>query len=325
MSMYSTPFLVLNLGAEMIFVIAQRLQAQNIAEDRSTLVLEDLIAGLTSNRLIKDLTKLQTVYNHEAVREIIENIANSSSMKLDTISMNKLWDLITMVFKWQLTMTSEVINVTQRHLYEIETFVASEGTQLQLHRVQNILENFNKILSDNEKTGIYDDLINWCKPFNVRVSLLLRMGLQDNDGQFVVNNLDPIAEKMLQNIGENIYQVTQNGRILENRHKGSSGSKSSLELENVNELKCFVDEMLGQRKLSSGSTEGNSNLLRFSLTDSKLNNNAEDKFDSIDVNINDNDKLQSLITDLTLRDDSEHNNFKDDLLSMIDNDQSEVV
>lgn len=37
MSLYSTPFLVLNLGSEMIFVIAQRLQAQNISEERSTL------------------------------------------------------------------------------------------------------------------------------------------------------------------------------------------------------------------------------------------------------------------------------------------------
>ncbi|KAF7286824.1 hypothetical protein GWI33_003881 [Rhynchophorus ferrugineus] len=324
MSMYSTPFLVLNLGSEMIFVIAQRLQAQNIAEDRSTLVLEDLIAGLTSNRLVKDLMKPQTIYNQEAVREIVENIANSSSMKLDTISMNKLWDLITMVFKWQITMYSEVIEITQRHLYEIETFVASEGTQLQLHRVQNMLENFNKILTNEEKSGIHDDLMSWCKPFNVRVSLLLRMGLQDNDGHFVVNNLNPIAEKMLQNIGENIYQVTQNGRILENKQNGSSG-KSSLEMENVNELKCFVDEMLGERKLSTGSAEGNSNILRFSLGDSKLNNNADDKFDSIDVNINDNDQLQSLITDLNVKDDSEQNSFKDDLLNLIETDQSDVV
>jgi len=37
MSTYSTPFLVLNLGSEMIFVIAQRLQAQNIAEERAIL------------------------------------------------------------------------------------------------------------------------------------------------------------------------------------------------------------------------------------------------------------------------------------------------
>lgn len=326
MSLYSTPFLVLNIGSEMIFVISQRLQAQNISEDRSTLVLEDLIAGLTSNRLITDIMRPQTAYSHEAVREIIETIANSSSMKLDPVSMNKLWDLITMVFKWQMAMSSDVIEVSQRHLCELESFVASEGTQLQLHRVQNILENFRKILNKEEKIRLHEDLNSWCMAFNVRVSLLLRMGLQDNDGHFIVNNLEPVAEKMLQNIGENIYQVTQNGRILENKSHGTNDSskKSSLESENVNELKCFVDEMLGERKLSTGSTEGTTNILRFSLADSKLNNNPDDRFDSIDVNIND-DKLHTLMTDLNVRDDSEQNSFKDDLLNMIEGDQSDVI
>lgn len=37
MSQYVTPMLVLNLGSEMIFVIAQRLQAQNIPHERATL------------------------------------------------------------------------------------------------------------------------------------------------------------------------------------------------------------------------------------------------------------------------------------------------
>lgn len=35
MSRYVTPFLVLNLGAEMVYVVAQRLQAQNVTEERA--------------------------------------------------------------------------------------------------------------------------------------------------------------------------------------------------------------------------------------------------------------------------------------------------
>ncbi|XP_066153297.1 protein OSCP1 isoform X1 [Euwallacea fornicatus] len=327
MSLYSTPFLVINLGSEMIFVIAQRLQAQNIAEERAILVLEDLIAGLTSNRLIKDLMKPQQAYSSEAVRDIIETIANSSSMKLDAISMNKLWDLITMVFKWQLAMSANVIETTQRHVSELESYVASEGTQLQLHRVQNVLQNFSKVLTEEEKIELHKDLSTWCQGFNVRVSLLMRMGLQGNDGQFVVNNLDPIAENMLQNIGSNVYETTQNGRILENRNSSEITSKKSfLEPENVNELKCFVNEILGERKLSTGSADGNPTLLRLtSITESKINNNAEDGFDNIDINVNDNDKLQSLMTDLSMGDDTEQKSFKNDLLDMIDGGQNEVV
>lgn len=60
-----------------------------------------------------------------------------------------------------------------------------------------------------------------------------------------------------------------------------------------------------------------------SMTESKINNN-ENGF-SIDVNVNDNDKLQSLMMDLSVRDDSEPNSFKDDLLNMIEGGQNEVV
>lgn len=37
MSDYVSPFLVLNLGAEMVFVIAQRLQAHDVPRDRASL------------------------------------------------------------------------------------------------------------------------------------------------------------------------------------------------------------------------------------------------------------------------------------------------
>lgn len=136
---------------------------------------------MTSSRLIKDLMKPQNTYSHEAVREVIETIANCSSMKLDSVSMNKLWDLITMVFKWQvgnvsvqssienyllifkLAMSPAIIETTQRHVAELESYVASEGTQLQLHRVQNVLQNFTKVLSDEEKMELYQDLMDWCQ------------------------------------------------------------------------------------------------------------------------------------------------------------------
>lgn len=70
---------------------------------------------------------------------------------------------------------------------------------------------------------------------------------------------------------------------------------------------------------------GNPTMLRLSsITESKINNN-ENGFDNIDINVNDNDQLQSLMTDLSVRDDSEQNSFKDDLLNMIDGGQNEVV
>lgn len=60
-------------------------------------------------------------------------------------------------------MSPAIIETTQRHVAELESYVASEGTQLQLHRVQNVLQNFTKVLSDEEKLELHQDLMDWCQ------------------------------------------------------------------------------------------------------------------------------------------------------------------
>ncbi|CAH2006817.1 unnamed protein product [Acanthoscelides obtectus] len=159
----------------------------------------------------------------------------------------------------------------------------------------------------------------WLKDFNIRVSLLLRMGLQTMDGNFVVNNLSPVAEEMLKNLGENIYQVTQNGKILEN---SNTSEITGTDHPKVNELELFATEILGERKLSSGSTETNGNTFKLSINDE--NDNASESkrcFDSIDVNIG---KLEDLMGDISLKsDEDEEKSFKDDLLEMIGGDGEE--
>lgn len=249
--------------------------------------------------------KPQAAYGHEAVRDIIEDVTQSSMMRLDATSMNKLWDLITMVFKWQVTISKEVIAVTLRHLYEIENYVTSPDTQLQLHKVQNLVDNFNKILSTKEKSDLKDDIIYWLKDVNVRVSLLLRMGLQNMEGIFITENLDPTAEKMLKNLGENIYSVTQNGRILEK-------NENKPEPE-VNELQLFVDQILGERKLSTGSD--NRNFLRLAIDEQNGNNNEiQNGFDNIDVNTD--GQIREMMSEMVVAD-KEDGSLKDDLLEMI--------
>ncbi|KAJ3645432.1 hypothetical protein Zmor_023090 [Zophobas morio] len=308
MSHYVTPFVVLNLGSEMVFVVAQRLQAQNVPLDRTNLVLDEIISVLISKQLMTELMKPQATYSHEAVRDIIEDVTQSSMMRLDPTSMNKLWDLITMVFKWQVTVSEDVIAITLRHLYEIENYVTNPETQLQLHKVQNLVDNFNKILSNKEKKELRDDILYWLKDSNVRVSLLLRMGLQNMEGIFITENLDPLAAKMLKNLGENIYSVTQNGRILEKNQNRSEPE--------VNELKLFVDQILGERKMGSGND--NRKMLRLAINDQNGNNNEEETkkgFDSIDVNTDDN-QVQEMMKDMVVGD-KEDGSLRDDLLAMI--------
>ncbi|RZC43045.1 Oscp1 domain containing protein [Asbolus verrucosus] len=271
-------------------------------------VLDEIISVLISKQLITELMKPQATYSHESVRDIIEDVTQSSMMRLDAVSMNKLWDLITMVFKWQVTVSEEVIDITLRHLYEVENYLTNPDTQIQLHKVQNLVDNFNKILSKKEKKELRDDILYWLKDANVRVSLLLRMGLQNMEGIFITDNLDPTAEKMLKNLGENIYSVTQNGRILEkNRNKPEP---------EVNELQLFVDQILGDRR---GSCNDNRKHLRLDIDDQNGNNNEKTKskivFDNIDVNTEDQ-QMQKMMNEMEVSG-KEDGCLKDDLLAMI--------
>ncbi|XP_045476928.1 protein OSCP1 isoform X1 [Harmonia axyridis] len=315
MSHYVTPFLVLNLGSEMVYVVAQRLQAQNVSGDKMMRVLDEIIGTLVSRELITDIMKPQATYSHMSIKEMISVITQCSAMRLDPSSMNKLWDLITMVYKWQLTMSHEVIKITLRHLYEIENYITNPETQIRLQKVQDHMDNFNKMLSQEEKITLREDILYWLKQYNVRVSLLMRMGLQSMSGNFIVDNLNPVANDMLKNLGENIYAVTQNGKILEDR-KMSSRSDSD-----VNEMLYFVDQ-INVRKSSSGNFQKGEHFLKLSINEQNMGPVEERKrlssFGSIEVQV-DSPNLEELVKDLSVKEDGRlrKSSLKEDLLSLL--------
>lgn len=318
MSHYVTPFLLLNLGSEMVYVIAQRLQAQNIPHEKATLVLDEIIGVLVSKEVMRDIMKPQATFSQSTLKAMITEITQCSAMRLDQNSMAKLWDLITMVFKWQVTMSHEVIKITLRHLYEIENYVTNPDTHIQLHKVQDLIDNFNKLLTQEEKIVLREETLYWLKQFNIRVSLLMRMGLQSMSGNFIVDNLNPLANDMLKNLGENIYAATQNGKILEDR-KMSIKSESD-----VNELQVFADQ-INKRKFSYETSDGAcNNFLRLNISEPlHPNSPAVDRkrltsFGSIDVQV-ESPKVEDLMKDLSVKDNNQERkpSLKDDLLNLL--------
>lgn len=117
-----------------------------------------------------------------------------------------------------------ILGLTLRHLYEIENYVINPDTHEQLQKVQNLIENFNKVFTRQEKMALFDGVTEWLKDYNVRVSLLLRMGLQDMDGKFVTNNLTPVAQELLKNIGEYEFRKSNiwNGKPLNLKYQESN-------------------------------------------------------------------------------------------------------
>lgn len=270
-------------------------------------VLDEIITVLFSKPLVTELIKPQAPYGHPEIRAIIEDVAQSSAMRLDPVSMTKLWELITMIFKWQITLSHDLMEITCRHLRDTKEYTSCSNAKLQIQRVQNIVDNFKKVLTQNEQAALRGEILDWLKTYNVRVSLLLRLGLQSNDGTFVVNNSDPLCRQMLKNLGENIYAATQNGKV------------RSTEREDVvktDEMKLFADQMIGEK---SPGNQRNVFKLSIDANNDKIGEVTQrnENFDKIVVDKDDN-KMTELLEELNISDaeDSEAK-FTDDLLDLI--------
>lgn len=278
-------------------------------------MLDEIISVLFSKPLIAELTKPQAPYSHKQVRAIIEDVAQSSAMRLDPVSMTKLWELITMVFKWQVSLSSNLMDITSRHLCQTKEYASKNNTKLQIQRVQNIVENFKKLLNQNEQASLREEILEWLKIFNVRVSLLLRMGLQNNDGTFVVNNTDTICQEMLKNLGENIYAVTQNGKAVVRCTKEQI--RADEPETKINELNLFADQIM-----SNPNSGNQKNVFTLSIDTKNKDKGEEIKPNENFCNVrldSENNKLTELLEELVV-DCAEDVNRKltDDLLDMIE-------
>ena len=92
------PFVILNLGAEMMYIVDQRLKAQHIPEDRScrgiyylSVVMVDVIHSLFSDKFIEEMMRPQELFSVISAKKIFEKIAHSSIMRLNAASMAKVY------------------------------------------------------------------------------------------------------------------------------------------------------------------------------------------------------------------------------------------
>lgn len=282
--------------------------------------MDELTAALINQEMITELIKPQEAYGHTLMKQLIEDIAQCSIMRLDPVSMDRLWDLVTMVFKWQVTLSNDIIGITARHLYEIETFSTKPDTQLQLHRVQNLIDNFNKILTKDEKNILRDSILAWLQDFNVRISLLLRLGFQNQDGSFKKENFNQLYVKMLDNIGENIYEATKNFNL-------SRAPKMIVEKEPDKtklELNLMINQILGED--NRNKTINDSQIFRLSMCENYEDSecgNSNEKIDNkrfySDISIsNTTDQIKDIFDDLSLNDDENVSDLQEELLNILD-------
>ncbi|XP_050665819.1 protein OSCP1 [Leptidea sinapis] len=205
MSHFATPLIVVNLGCEMLYVIDQRLKTQNIPVDKSVKVLTDLVTVLLHPKLMEEIFLPQPVPAHNVIKQLLLDIAVSSIMRLDDYSMNRLWDLITMIFKWQISIARKqnAFDITRRHLKSVAMLVPDICSKQAIESTIIKFETLAKNISEDDYKSLFGTLVLWFSEYRTKISVLLRLGLQLKDGLF--RTPSAIHPKLLKNLGDNIY------------------------------------------------------------------------------------------------------------------------
>ncbi|CAJ1330963.1 unnamed protein product [Effrenium voratum] len=187
-ALMSMPVLIVNMGGEMVYILAQRLQAQQIPSSKGQKVLCDVVRTMYYPRFIEELFKPQEIYSLQSTRQIFDRLAHSSIMRLNESSMGKLFDLMIMGFKLQLMSVAsprEIVDVTTNHLEELRRLAGDgEGVSALVDEcVKQVNQAYGQMgLSD--LCSMRHSLATFVQGCKVKVSLFLHEGTQKSDGSF---------------------------------------------------------------------------------------------------------------------------------------------
>lgn len=187
------PALIVNMGGEMVYILLQRLTAQKIPDTKATKVLSDVVRTMYFPRFIEELFKPQDMYSIQSTRQIFDRLAHSSIMRLNESSMDKLFDLMAMGFKFQIISCAapqELIDVTLNHLESLKSLVESGADSQSLCEllddcIRQVQQAYCS-LAISELCAMRQSLCTFFQDRKVKVSLFLHDGTQTSDGTFIV-------------------------------------------------------------------------------------------------------------------------------------------
>ncbi|XP_014674452.1 PREDICTED: protein OSCP1-like [Priapulus caudatus] len=196
MSLHTLPLLFINLGGEMIYILDQRLRAQNIPQEKAKKVIHDIVGTMFNRRFMTELFKPQELYSKKALRTVFDKLAHASIMRLNSASMDKLYDLMTMAFKYQVTLStspSEVLLVTLNHMDAIRNFVGETAViSDQVNNVYTLLNQNYGNFSLGAFQLIRQTLLTFFQDMHIRVSIFLKDKVQNSNGRFAIPTSGPV-------------------------------------------------------------------------------------------------------------------------------------
>ena len=173
----------------MIYILEQRLAAQNIVREKAVRVLQDVSNAMFSEELMNQVHKPQLMLSVRAVRSLFERIAHSSIMKLSESSMEKLFELMLMGFKFQLvrcTHPRQIIDITVNHLESVISMIQGTSTVPLLNQTLSRVLALSSEMSTGEMSAVRQTILNLFQDKRIKVSLFLQDNVQHHDGTLVM-------------------------------------------------------------------------------------------------------------------------------------------
>ncbi|XP_065838441.1 protein OSCP1-like isoform X2 [Oscarella lobularis] len=195
MSHRTMPLLFLNLGGEMMYILDQRLQAQSIPKEKANTVKNDIIGMMMNRKFIDELFKPQEMYPKRSMKTMFDRLAHASIMRLNSASMDKLYDLMTMAFKYQVYMCphpKDLFYVTMNHFNALAQFATGPSLKEQLSYVNELLVKNYFHLSSSEWQFLRQTILKFFQDVHTKVSVFLKDNRQTQNGWFVLNPIGPI-------------------------------------------------------------------------------------------------------------------------------------
>jgi hypothetical protein len=189
------PIIVINMGGEMVYILQQRLQAQKVQDDKAIKVLQDVIRAMYSPLFITELFKPQEMYSATSTKQIFEKLAHSSIMRLNKQSMEKLYDLMIMGFKYQLVSCAfpqQILQVTLSHLEILKSLVKSDTISKAVQSVISQAVNLYSSLTHGQWSHLHHALMKFLQGKKTKVSLFLQRNYQAMDGTLILSNDGPL-------------------------------------------------------------------------------------------------------------------------------------
>ncbi|KAG5508592.1 hypothetical protein GH5_06844 [Leishmania sp. Ghana 2012 LV757] len=189
MAMREMPFLILNLGVEMLFVLNSRLHAQAVPPDKATDVLRDVGTNIFDAAFVNELFKPQPMYSSASVARVFTALASSAVMRLSENSMRKLYDLVYMTVKYlvfTLRHPLELLELTLNHLDAAQLMLPAEVRPLASAAEERVMR-LASTLSVGDWASMRQALLNFFSGRHVRVSVFVDNKAQDGEsGAFYI-------------------------------------------------------------------------------------------------------------------------------------------